>query len=85
MLDADGKETGMFVPAGEPRYPALQLLVRQKQMGKTANGQDSKWARQHTGKTAHGQDSTRARQHTGKTQPVRLSGKRRRMRDPLSA
>jgi hypothetical protein len=69
MLDADGKETGMFVPAGEPRYPALQLLVRQKQMGKTAHGQDSTWARQ----------------HTGKTQPVRLSGKRRRMRDPLSA
>ncbi|MDA8232169.1 MAG: ParB N-terminal domain-containing protein [Magnetospirillum sp.] len=37
VLDADGAETGMFeVPAGGRRYRALQLLVKQKRLGKTA-------------------------------------------------
>jgi ParB family transcriptional regulator, chromosome partitioning protein len=36
-LDADGVETGMFeVPAGGRRYRALQLLVKQKRLAKTA-------------------------------------------------
>jgi hypothetical protein len=36
LLDGDGKETGMFeVPAGGRRFRALELLVKQKQMGKT--------------------------------------------------
>ena len=37
VLDADGVETGMFeVPAGGRRYRALQLLVKQKRLAKTA-------------------------------------------------
>jgi ParB family chromosome partitioning protein len=37
ILDAEGKDTGMFeVPAGGRRYRALELLVRQKQLAKTA-------------------------------------------------
>ncbi|MBN9259699.1 MAG: ParB/RepB/Spo0J family partition protein [Hyphomicrobium sp.] len=37
QLDADGNETGMYeVPAGGRRYRALQLLVKQKRMAKTA-------------------------------------------------
>lgn len=37
VLDADGAETGMFeVPAGGRRYRALQLLVKQKRLPKTA-------------------------------------------------
>ncbi len=37
VLDADGKETGMFeVPAGGRRFHALQLLVKQKRLAKTA-------------------------------------------------
>ena len=37
LVDADGKETGMFeVPAGGRRFKALQLLVKQKKMPKTA-------------------------------------------------
>ncbi|RLP23018.1 ParB N-terminal domain-containing protein [Mesorhizobium sp. YM1C-6-2] len=37
VLDAEGKETGMFeVPAGGRRYRALELLVRQKRLAKTA-------------------------------------------------
>jgi ParB family chromosome partitioning protein len=37
VLDADGAETGMFeIPAGGRRYRALQLLVRQKRLSKTA-------------------------------------------------
>ncbi|WP_099864902.1 ParB/RepB/Spo0J family partition protein [Pararhizobium haloflavum] len=37
VLDADGAETGMFeVPAGGRRYRALELLVKQKRLGKTA-------------------------------------------------
>jgi ParB family chromosome partitioning protein len=37
VLDAEGAETGMFeVPAGGRRYRALQLLVKQKRLGKTA-------------------------------------------------
>jgi ParB family chromosome partitioning protein len=37
VLDADGKETGMFeVPAGGRRYRALELLVKQKRLAKTA-------------------------------------------------
>ncbi|AGK57201.1 ParB domain-containing protein nuclease [Hyphomicrobium denitrificans 1NES1] len=37
VLDADGLETGMFeVPAGGRRYRALQLLVKQKRLAKTA-------------------------------------------------
>lgn len=36
VLDADGAETGMFeVPAGGRRFRALELLVKQKRMGKT--------------------------------------------------
>src|SRR5215470_833073 len=37
VLDADGAETGMFeVPAGGRRFQALQLLVKQKRLAKTA-------------------------------------------------
>jgi len=37
VLDADGAETGMFeVPAGGRRFQALQLLVKQKRLTKTA-------------------------------------------------
>jgi ParB family transcriptional regulator, chromosome partitioning protein len=37
VLDADGGQTGMFeVPAGGRRFKALQLLVKQKRLGKTA-------------------------------------------------
>jgi ParB family transcriptional regulator, chromosome partitioning protein len=37
ILDADGQETGMFeVPAGGRRYRALELLVKQKRLAKTA-------------------------------------------------
>src|ERR1700751_3115277 len=37
ILDADGQETGMFdVPAGGRRYRALELLVKQKRLVKTA-------------------------------------------------
>jgi ParB family chromosome partitioning protein len=37
ILDAEGTETGMFeVPAGGRRYRALQLLVKQKRLAKTA-------------------------------------------------
>jgi len=37
VLDADGAETGMFeVPAGGRRYRALQHLVKQKRLAKTA-------------------------------------------------
>ncbi|MBX9813444.1 MAG: ParB/RepB/Spo0J family partition protein [Sphingomonas sp.] len=37
VLDAEGQETGMFeVPAGGRRYRALDLLVKQKRLGKTA-------------------------------------------------
>ncbi len=36
VLDADGKETGMFeVPAGGRRYRALELLAKQKRLAKT--------------------------------------------------
>jgi hypothetical protein len=36
VLDAQGKETGMFeVPAGGRRFQALELLVRQKRMTRT--------------------------------------------------
>jgi ParB family chromosome partitioning protein len=36
ILDADGKETGMFeVPAGGRRFRALELLVKQKRMSRT--------------------------------------------------
>src|SRR5215471_10811727 len=39
ILDAEGVETGMFeVPAGGRRYRALQLLVKQKRLAKTAAG-----------------------------------------------
>lgn len=35
VLDADGKETGMFeVPAGGRRFRALELLVKTKRMAK---------------------------------------------------
>jgi ParB-like chromosome segregation protein Spo0J len=35
VLDADGRETGMFeVPAGGRRFRALQLLVKQKRLNK---------------------------------------------------
>ncbi|MCR4266405.1 ParB/RepB/Spo0J family partition protein, partial [Nitratireductor sp. ZSWI3] len=38
VVDADGKETGMFeVPAGGRRYRALELLVKQKRLNKTAS------------------------------------------------
>ena len=37
VLDGDGQETGMFeVPAGGRRYRALELLVKQKRLAKTA-------------------------------------------------
>src|SRR5665213_4300116 len=37
VLDAQGAETGMFeVPAGGRRFQALQLLVKQKRLAKTA-------------------------------------------------
>jgi ParB family chromosome partitioning protein len=37
VLDAKGQETGMFeIPAGGRRYRALELLVRQKRLAKTA-------------------------------------------------
>ena len=37
VLDAEGKETGQFeVPAGGRRYRALELLVKQKRLAKTA-------------------------------------------------
>ena len=37
VLDDDGAETGMFeVPAGGRRYRALELLVKQKRLAKTA-------------------------------------------------
>ena len=37
VLDADGAETGMFeVPAGGRRYRALELLVKQKRLARTA-------------------------------------------------
>jgi len=37
ILDADGQETGMFeVPAGGRRYRALEFLVKQKRLAKTA-------------------------------------------------
>ena len=37
MLDGDGNETDMYeIPAGGRRYRALQLLVRQKRLAKTA-------------------------------------------------
>ena len=37
VLDAEGKETGMFeIPAGGRRYRALELLVKQKRLAKSA-------------------------------------------------
>lgn len=37
VLDADGSETGMFeIPAGGRRYRALELLVKQKRLARTA-------------------------------------------------
>ncbi|WP_223850794.1 ParB/Srx family N-terminal domain-containing protein [Brevundimonas diminuta] len=37
LLDAEGRETGMFeVPAGGRRYRALELLVKQKRLARTA-------------------------------------------------
>src|SRR5580658_5471674 len=37
VLDADGAETGMFeIPAGGRRYRALELLVKQKRLARTA-------------------------------------------------
>ncbi|MBZ0227112.1 MAG: ParB N-terminal domain-containing protein, partial [Bauldia sp.] len=37
VLDAEGKETGMFeIPAGGRRYRALERLVKQKRLAKTA-------------------------------------------------
>lgn len=37
VLDADGQETGMFeVPAGGRRYRALERLVKQKRLARTA-------------------------------------------------
>ena len=37
VLDGDGNETGMYeIPAGGRRYRALQLLVKQKRLPKTA-------------------------------------------------
>ncbi|WP_186398150.1 ParB/RepB/Spo0J family partition protein [Stappia sp. P2PMeth1] len=37
VMDGEGKETGMFeVPAGGRRYRALELLVKQKRLNKTA-------------------------------------------------
>jgi len=38
VLDAKGQETGMFeIPAGGRRYRALELLVKQKRLAKTAS------------------------------------------------
>jgi ParB family chromosome partitioning protein len=38
ILDAEGVETGMFeIPAGGRRYRALELLVKQKRLAKTAH------------------------------------------------
>ena len=38
ILDADGKETGMFeVPAGGRRYRALELLVKQKRQAQAVS------------------------------------------------
>ena len=37
VVDAEGMETGMFeIPAGGRRYRALELLVKQKRLAKTA-------------------------------------------------
>jgi ParB family transcriptional regulator, chromosome partitioning protein len=37
VLDAEGAETGMYeIPAGGRRYRALELLVKQKRLSKTA-------------------------------------------------
>ena len=37
VLDADGKETGTYeVPAGGRRFRALELLVKQKRLARTA-------------------------------------------------
>ena len=37
VLDEDGAETGMFeIPAGGRRYRALELLVKQKRLNRTA-------------------------------------------------
>lgn len=37
VVDADGAETGMFeIPAGGRRYRALELLVKQKRLARTA-------------------------------------------------
>ena len=37
VLDGDGTETGMFeIPAGGRRYRALELLVKQKRLARTA-------------------------------------------------
>ena len=37
VLDADGAETGQFeIPAGGRRYRALERLVKQKRLSKTA-------------------------------------------------
>jgi hypothetical protein len=37
VVDADGQETGMFeIPAGGRRFRALELLVKQKRLAKTA-------------------------------------------------
>jgi ParB family chromosome partitioning protein len=37
VLDADGAETGMYeIPAGGRRYRALELLVKQKRLSRTA-------------------------------------------------
>lgn len=37
VCDADGQETGMFeIPAGGRRYRALEMLVKQKRLAKTA-------------------------------------------------
>ena len=38
ISDAEGQDTGMFeVPAGGRRYRALELLVKQKRLAKTAS------------------------------------------------
>lgn len=37
VMDADGNETGMYeIPAGGRRFRALELLVKQKRLAKTA-------------------------------------------------
>src|SRR5271166_5892475 len=37
VLDTEGQETGMFeIPAGGRRFRALELLVKQKRLAKTA-------------------------------------------------